>query len=371
MAETQRSLETIGGISTITITGTPRQMGHALGQRLKSRIDVLVQDVATKISLVADASYGMRNSDGSLNRRRIDEVLEELLQPCINGIREQTPQIWMELESLCHGAEKKPVEILAVHAIDDILPFIANRSPLASSASIMLAPGQRDNHEPCLALQWRVPAIWTPHLCLVRRIPSHGPTTLTLSLNGLHTVAGISEAGNAITSNEMHCSQVHMEGIPIPLLIDAALNGPTVDDAIKRLEQYRCMGSRAVFVLNRDHQRASLEISAANAVILGDPMMDSPRVHTSHPLHQAFVNEEAQSYKDSKHQMKQLAQCVRSMQRVTINDISEWFARSCSELIDMNDSSGSGSCVCIFEPLKRSVHCHSGFSSSHFGSVQL
>lgn len=371
MTDAQTSLESIGGLSTITLTGTPRQMGHALGQRLKSRIDVLVQDVCSKISRLADSSYGMLRSDNSIDNERVTSVLSDLLQPCINGIREQTPQIWMELESVSAGAGIDPVKILAVHAIDDILPTIANRSPLASSASIMLAPGQRDNHEPCLAMQWRVPAIWAPHLCLVRRIPSHGPTTITLGLNGLHTVAGISEAGNAITSNEMHCNNAHIEGIPIPLLIDAALSGPTVDDAIKRLEMYECMGSRAIFVLNRDHQRASLEISSANAVILGDPMTDSPRVHTSHPLHQAFVNEQAQSYTDSKHQMKQLAQSVRSQQRVNIKEVSAWFAKSSSALLDTHDSNGSASCVCVFEPLKRSVHCHAGDASSGFGSAQL
>ncbi len=370
MSGAQASLETIGGISTITITGTPRQMGHALGQRLKSRIDVLVQDVCTKIALLADDEFGLVNDDKSINNKRLTAVLTELLQPCIDGIREQTPQVWMELESLSAGADINPVKLLAVHAIDDLLPTIANRSPLASSASIMLAPGQRDNHEPCLAMQWRIPAIWAPHLCVVRRIPSHGPTTLTISLNGLHTVAGISEAGNAITSNEMHCNEAHLEGIPIPLLIDAALSGPTVDDAIGRLEKYKCMGSRAIFVLNRDHKRASLEISASNAVILGDPMEDSPRVHTSHPLHQAFVNEAAQSYTDSKHQMKKLAQSVRSKNGVNIQDISSWFTKSSSELIDMS-SAGSTSCVCIFEPLKRSVHCHIGDSSSGFGSAQL
>lgn len=371
MSQAQAALDTIGGVSTITVTGTPRQMGHALGQRLKSRLDVLVQDVIAKISRLADSSYGMVYDDSSINHKRVKEVLAELLEPCVRGIREQTPQIWMELESLSAGSGIDPIHILAVHAIDDLLPTIAGRSPLASSASIMLAPGQRDNSEPCLAMQWRVPSIWVPHLCLIRRIPSHGPTTITLGLNGIHTVAGISEAGNAITSNEMHCNAAHLEGIPIPLLIDAALSGPTVDDALQRLKMYHCMGSRAIFVLNRDHHRASLEISAANAVVLGDPMMDSPRVHTSHPLHQEFVNEKASSYKDSKHQMKLLAQAVRNAHRVSTADLSAWFSKSSSQLLDMQDNAGSSSCICIFEPLKREIHCHLGQASSEFGSAQL
>ena len=370
MSQTQAALEAVGGISLITITGTPRQMGHALGQRLKSRIDVLIQDILNRIATLADPSYELLNSDGSINRKHVNKVLKALLQPCIDSIRKNTPQVWMELESLSHGAGVEPVQVLAVHAIDDILPHIASRPPLASSACIMLAPGQRKNAEPCLALQWRVPAIWLPHLCLVRRIPAHGPATITLGLNGLHTVAGMSEAGNAITSNEMHCNKAHLMGIPIPLLIDAALSGPTVDGALNRLQQYHCMGSRAIFVLNQDHHRASLEISAGSAVELQDPMQDSPRVHTSHPLHQAFVNPNA-NYTESKQQMIHLAKTVRGKTRVEVKDISEWFTKSSSQLLDLKDSAGNGSCICVFDPMRGVIHGHLGNNLNEFGNVKL
>ena len=371
MSQTQPALETVGGISLITITGTPRQMGHALGQRLKSRIDVLIQGVLTRIAQLADPSIGLLNDDGKINKKRVKQALQSLLQPCIDQIRSQTPQVWMELESISVGANVDPINILAVHAIDDILPKLAKRAPLGRSAGIMLAPGQRKNAEPCLAMQWRVPAIWTPHLCLIRRIPAHGPATITLGLNGLHTIAGISEAGNAIISHEMHCNRSHVKGIPIPLLIDAALSGPTVDDALGRLEKYHCMGSRAIFCLNRDHHRASLEISAGQAVVLQDPMPDSPRVHTSHPLHQAFINPDAESYDDSRAQMKFLAQAIRGAQQIDVQQISEWFTNSSASLIDTNDNSGSGSCVCVFEPLRGVVHSHMGNNLNDFGQISL
>ena len=143
MSQTQPALETVGGISLITITGTPRQMGHALGQRLKSRIDVLIQGVLTRIAQFADPSLGLLNEDGKINKKRVKQTLQSLLQPCIDQIRSQTPQVWMELESISVGANVDPINILAVHAIDDILPKLAKRAPLGRSAGIMLAPGQR------------------------------------------------------------------------------------------------------------------------------------------------------------------------------------------------------------------------------------
>ncbi|NRA38850.1 MAG: hypothetical protein HRU15_11965 [Planctomycetes bacterium] len=260
---------------------------------------------------------------------------------------------------------------MAVHAINDLLPVIAKEPPVCSSASIMLPAQYRDTQTPCIALQWRVPAFLLPHICLVRRIPAHGPATITLGLNGLHTVAGISEAGNAIVSNEMHCQNSHMDGIPIPCLLDNALSGPTVDDALQRLHMHACMGSRAVFVLDSDNHRASIEISAATSITLADPMHESPRVHTSHPLHQAFAVDNNTAYSDSKTQLKRLALSARESAESNIHDISSWFQQSSSQLIDIDKVTPGGSCVCIFEPSNKVIHCHSGPSADNFSSTSL
>lgn len=371
MANIQPMNEKVGGINSITITGTPRQMGHALGKRLKSRIDVLVQDCLECLCRTADTGYGMCDTDGTVHIDRCLKTLEHTLQTGMQHMRNQAPHTWMELESIADGAELTPTHIMAVHAINDLLPVIAKAAPVCSSASIMLPSRIRADNIPCIALQWRVPAFLLPHMCLVRRIPAHGPATITLGLNGLHTVAGISEAGNAIVSNEMHCEKSHLDGIPIPCLLDNALSGPTVEDALQRLHMHACMGSRAVFVLNSDGQRASIEISAATSITLADPVSDSPRVHSSHPLHQAFSVANTESYVDSKTQLRRLALTTREAADCDINDISSWFQQSSSQLIDLDKTAPGGSCVCIFEPSKKIIHCHSGPSADNFGSTSL
>ncbi|NRA37838.1 MAG: hypothetical protein HRU15_06840, partial [Planctomycetes bacterium] len=108
MANSQPMNEKIGGINSITVTGTPRQMGLALGKRLRSRIDVLVQDSLEFLCRKADAGYGMVDADGTVHVDRCLKTLEHILQIGMQQMRDHAPQTWMEMESIAEGAELTP-----------------------------------------------------------------------------------------------------------------------------------------------------------------------------------------------------------------------------------------------------------------------
>ena len=122
-----------------------------------------------------------------------------------------------------------------------------------------------------------------PYLTLVRRIPSHGPANLTLTLAGLHPVVGLSEAGIAAASNELRVTD-SAEGQFTSHLLASVFSSPTFEDASQRIRKGPRHGGAAFHLLSGQGQRLTVEVSGQEDHDLGDPNAKSPRVHTTHPV---------------------------------------------------------------------------------------
>ena len=259
-----------GGLPVVSAMGTPRAVGTTLGQRLRARLQVAAQILVERHAALIDG-------------RLLVEPLRARMAPALAAISEHGPTLRMELDALAAGAELDIADAALVHAGAGVSAMLAQGSPVDQTACVLLHQRHVAADTATLLFAWQVDPVLLPALTLVRRIPSHAPASLTLTLGGLHPLAGVSEAGLCVAANPMPVADA-APGLPIGHLVQAALAAPVASDAVARLAARARMGGAAVHVLGADGARITTEITGERSARLDDPRADAPRVHTAHAL---------------------------------------------------------------------------------------
>jgi hypothetical protein len=252
----QVQAEMVGGIPLVTVVGTPRAMGEHLGERLRPRLHMLSQ-----------------------------YLLEQILAlPSTGGAAARIgPQAWMEIESMARGADLPINDLMIIHGCADI--FAGQGSGILPGASTYAGlPAERsDSGRGRAALGWHLDPALAPYATLVRRVPAHGPASLTLTLAGLHPVAGLSEAGVAVASNALGAVDGGGDLLTTQI-VAACLAAPSFEDCVERCQAVPRRGGRAMHLLGADGRRATVEMSGKQTARLTDPRPDAPRIHTDHAI---------------------------------------------------------------------------------------
>jgi hypothetical protein len=266
-----------GGVPLLSVMGTPRTLGATIGERLRPRLQVATQSVIERAAPLLTSG------------RRDPEVLRQRLQPALEAIRGHQPGLSMELDAIAQAGQVAPEDLLALHAGDGLSSFLGSGACEATACAVL---GHRHLRldGPGLVMAWQVSAHLLHSIVVVRRIPAHGPASLTLGIAGVHPLAGLSEAGLAIACNPFPVTDA-TAGLPLPHLVQAALLAPGAGDALVRLQGGPRLGGGAMHLLTRDGGRTSLELSGAGLARLDDHRPDAPRVHTGHALSEHLADQ--------------------------------------------------------------------------------
>ena len=306
--------EVIGGVPLIAVIGTPRTMGAHLGARLKPRLQVLSQYLTDQ--LCAHAKPGGH----ALNPER----LRNLLEPSQAIIQRHEPSLWMELEAMAHAAELPVTDLLIIHGYNDLLSRLScSVAPMPSTYVTIDATHTADG-SPLMAMCWYLDPALFPYLTLLRRIPTHGPSTLCLTLAGLGPIAGLSEAGIAVARNELRVSD-GVEGLFTSHLLSAMLSSPSFEDVQRRANTGPRQGGAAIHGLSASGERFTNELSGQLSIRLNDPFMNAPRVHTNHALDENIMSTVSTVDKTSKMRLEQTASQIVAVNGVTPSIIANWF----------------------------------------------
>jgi hypothetical protein len=306
--------EVIGGVPLVSVIGTPRTMGEHLGSRLKPRLQVLSQYLADQ--LCTHAKPGGHNLTPN--------KLRELIAPATTNLQRHEPSLWMELEAMAHASELPVTDLLLIHGYGDLLSFLGCQLPAQPSTFISIDSTHTSTGAAMMALCWYLDPALFPYLTLLRRIPTHGPATLCLTLAGLGMVAGISEAGIAVAANELRVRD-GVAGTFTSFQLSAMLTSPAFDDAMRRAQAGPRHGGAAIHGLSGKGERFSFELSGQKAVRLSDPLTNSPRVHTNHALAEELMTETETAEPTSKMRLEQVASHVVAVNGVTPKVMGKWF----------------------------------------------
>ncbi|MCK6490668.1 MAG: C45 family peptidase [Planctomycetes bacterium] len=317
--------EMVGGVPLISVIGTPRTIGETIGSRLRSRLQVLSQYLMEQLASSARAG-GVRLTPADLRKHLRQNILPAA---------QHEPALWMEMESMARAAELAEEDLLLIHGYGDLLSYFSCPVPPMASSFACLAPHHSCDSRPWLVHAWHLDPALFPYITLVRRIPSHGPASLCLTLAGLHPVAGVSEAGLAACSNELRVTD-GATGHFTSHLLASALTAPAFDDALRRLQSGPRQGGAALHLISH-LQRATVELCGQQAVRLPDPQPRSPRVHTNHPLNDEVLRWAAPVGDPTSHvRLNHLARQAVDAIALPPLQVAAWFG------LGRDGSSGSG-----------------------------
>ena len=306
--------EVIGGVPLIAVIGTPRTMGGHLGSRLKPRLQVLSQYLTDQLCTHAKAGgYSLT-----------PERLRNLMTPSQAVIQRHEPSLWMELEAMAHAAELPVADLLIIHGYNDLLSRLSCSIAPMPSTYVTVDGTHTVDGVPLMALCWYLDPALFPYLTLLRRIPTHGPSTLCLTLAGLGPIAGLSEAGIAVARNELRVND-GVDGLFSSHLISAMLCSPSFDDAQRRASSGPRQGGAAIHGLSGNGERFTYELSGQQSVRLNDPFMNAPRVHTNHALDENIMATVSTVDKTSKMRLEQTASQIVAVNGVNPTMIAGWF----------------------------------------------
>jgi hypothetical protein len=349
--------ESARGIPFVSVVGTPRIMGTSTGTRLKSTIRALRLQTA--------AMLGQAAGDDRLSIRRA-HMLDSAHEP---GLA-------LELEAMATAAEVSLDDLLLVHGYSDLLSFYHAPQPVSPSTYLTIPPERTHNHEPCMALIWQVDPALLRHLVLVHRIPAHGPSSLSLTLGGVHPVAGVSEAGIAVASNELRVAD-GQAGHFTSHILATILGAPSFDDALARSEAGPRFGGRAISVLDADAARYTCELTGQLTATLPEQSQSMARVHTNHLLDRELLKTGVVTHDiASVERLAKIARLVSIAHAVHPSDIASWFgfaqqiavagASTGAKMHDPNES-----VVVIMEPKARTLHIGIGSKKHHLDTFKL
>lgn len=361
--------DVLGGVPVLSVMGTPRTIGETIGARLKPRLQVLAQ------YLLEQLAAGL-SSEGRGRLGRDDVRLA--LRPSLEAATRLEPAVWMELESMAHAAELPPEDLLLIHGYGDLVGFFRSGQTTTRSTFASLNAVHTDHGLPRLVLAWHLDPALLPYVHLVRRLPAHGPGSLTLTLAGLQPVAGLSEAGLAAAINELRVE----DGAPghlTPHLVAAAMTAPSMEDAESRLTAGPRHGGAAVHLLSNLGERVSYELSGQHAVRLPDPWPQSPRVHCNRPLaEEVRLVAARQDEPTSRARLERIAAMAVEARSCSPAELLSWFrmtprsgAQADPGTAKVDGITPDSTVLMICDPAQRTVHVQRGGNAQGMGSATL
>ena len=357
--------DVLGGIPVISVMGTPRTIGETIGGRLKPRLQVLAQ------YLLEQLAVGLSGEGRSRMGR---EDVRNALKPSLDAATRLEPAGWMELESMARAAELPPEDLLLIHGYGDLVGFFRGGVTTTRSTFISLNAVHTDHGLPRLVLAWHLDPALLPYVTLVRRLPAHGPGSLTLTLAGLQPVCGLSEAGLAVAVNELRID----DGAPghlTPNLLAAALTAPSRGDAESRIQAGPRHGGASLHLLDSEGDRVSFELSGQHAIRLPEPWPQSPRVHCNQPLSEE-VRLMAGRFREStsKARLERIAALAVEARACSPSEIAGWFRlsrRTSGGTAKVDGITADSTVLMICDPAQKTVHVQRGGSAQGMGSATL
>ena len=349
---TADTLDPVGGLSVLHVAGTPRTMGTQLAHTLANRLHVLTQDTHEHL------------------RTALGEAMPKVLNQVEHEIHRRDPSAHMELTSLAETAEISLDRIIGAHCFGALLAFSDKRTQQFESAMLNLPSGQTENNCPLTGFIWRIPAFLSPHVTLVSRTPNHGPATLTLTINGLHCSAGLSEARYAIVINELVNQAKRHHGLADAAAIMLALSSPSYADAVQVINGKPLLAPRAFTLSDYTQQRHTYESAEGKCHLLPDRDPQSARIHTNHALHV-----DLQDLPTASGSVKRLQYLARSIHghttQITPQEMASWLAERDRTLHDDNDEPLVTAGIIVFDPVNQCLHACAGNKPERFGTLAI
>lgn len=270
-------------LETITLTGTAREMGLQHGEQLREAVQGMIR---TRVELAVEAA--------ARAHPRFDR------QWCLNLAEESLPllqryslPVFNELQGLAEGAQLTLPELVIGNGWTDFKDLLALRvhadqaeEEINECTSVVVGGNLMADGRTYLAQTWDMNVSAGQYMLLVRREPSDGPRTLSLTTAGCLSLIGLNEHGLAVGNTNLAPLDAR-PGIFYLALIHQALAQRTFEDATEAITRAQRMSGHYYYLGGSYGEFMGLETTAARHEIIIPPL--GTYVHTNHYLQPALL----------------------------------------------------------------------------------
>ncbi|MEK7415907.1 MAG: carcinine hydrolase/isopenicillin-N N-acyltransferase family protein [Planctomycetota bacterium] len=358
----------VGGVPITAVAGTPRAMGEFVGARLKPQLQAVAKLLLARlVKGLADAGRAMS-----------EEQVRAALTTALAAVVRQDPSQGLEFEAIAGASQMRPEEMLLIHGYGDMLGILGSAQATMRSTYVGLNAVHTDHGLPRLILAWHLDPALLPYVTVVHRTPAHGPASLTLTLAGLHPVAGISAAGLAVAVNELRVDD-GAHGFLLSGLVAAALAAPTREDAVRRAQVSPRFGGGCIHLLDAQGERMSLELSGQRCAQLPDSWPHAPRVHCNQALTDEVNRRTPRTLEPgSQPRLERIAALAVEARSCAPEQTSEWFHlgkaganRSAEGTARIEAITPGGTVLFVGDPNQRTIHVLRAGAGEGVGSMTL
>ena len=171
----------------IDLSGDPYDMGYAHGQQLADQVHGLAQE---RYRLCVEGKSASRDDVLALARKHLEVQAQH------------APEVHREFCGIADGAKIAPEELLIGNGYTDFKDVLASSAP-HECTSFLVRPAAAANGRTYLGQTWDMHGSAEAFVVVLRRKPSHGPQSITLTTAGCLSLVGMNEHGLAIGNNNL------------------------------------------------------------------------------------------------------------------------------------------------------------------------
>ena len=204
-------------LPTITIAGSPAQMGHAYGEALRAPIRAFVEQ-RVRAARVYLYERGIRD----------DQALLALGAQCLAALKTWHPDGWSEVLATAEGAGVDAVELYTTGNMTDVRDILVLSGMRAESEGCTTAHAGRERtagRQVIASQTWDLNPTDLDYVVAVHRRPTSGPATWSITCAGCPSLIGMNEHGVTVGTTNIKTRGSRV-GIPYLSLLHRMLACP-------------------------------------------------------------------------------------------------------------------------------------------------
>lgn len=309
-------------LASVTLRGSPTQMGQQHGEALRSRIQ---EFVPMRFAATADFLAGLRL--GSIHE------LVAVGRRCLQAYAEWHPEGYQEHCGIAQAAGVDPADLYTAANMTDIRDVLAFSRPVAHLGGLppdaegcsvaLVSAGRGPQHHALVGQTWDLNPQDLDYVVAIHRLPDQGPETWSVTCTGCLSLVGMNHLGLAVgtTNIKTHGSRV---GVGYMGVLHRMVNSQTFSEAAGACITAPRAAAHTYWLANAE-QQIEWETTAWSAV--ERTALDGLLLRTNHCLVEDHARQEGEpASASSKARLQRMQERLGGAKTIELADLRALFA---------------------------------------------
>jgi len=340
-------------LATLSVRGTPRDLGRAQGEALRAPIAAFVAQRLDALRVY----LGERGESA-----RFDEFVA-VGRRCLEIAHVFDPAGGAEHAGIAEAAHIAPELLYAATNMTDVrdvlvLPSAPDRE---GCTSLLVPPTHTDNHQIIAGQTWDLNPTDLEFVVAVHRVPDEGPETWSVTCVGALSLMGMNDAGIAVGTTNIK-TRASRAGVGYLSILHRALNQRTIAAAEHSVRSAPRAAAHTYWLASAER---ALELECDPELVAPRELLAEAVVQTNHCQATALLAREGETASASSHKRLERARRLLSQPGRSLAHIEALFADRSDGVDSINryteDAQGTTTNACfVCCPATREIHACRG-----------